>query len=269
MVLGLSRRWRRGCRSGWTGFAALASLLASALCVVAATRGLGAAAECTVADARDSLPVRCDSLPPAADTVVVDVFLTLEAPLRKDTLPPEYMPMVLDALLHRFAVPRPWAMLAFHSGPGRVGDTAFELKMMPVAFGEMAFKLDSAGATSDVRVTQSSLSPAIDRALISMASGTDSTHPFPSAAGVVGPKPVQFVAALESRARSSGARTVHGSNSVDSSPGANPKARLALLRTRVPRWSQARPAAALNHGAKVPTYPPAALHARTRRQCDG
>jgi hypothetical protein len=203
--------------------------------------GLGVlAAACTtpphppIVDAADPAPVRCDSLPPPTDSVFRTIYLTLEAPLRKDTLPVAYTNMVLDALVHGFVAPRPLVMPAFACASKAV-EGSYVPTMIPAALGEMTFTLDSGGRPADVHLTQSSLSPALDYALVAMSRGIDSAHPFPNAIGVTGPRRVKFFVALQSF------RSAHDVSAP-------------LFRVQMPQWRDGHTASALSQHKKA-VYP--------------
>ena len=117
----------------------------------------------------------CATLPPATDTIQYRVYATLEAPARKDTLPATYVQSVIDGLRHGFTVPNPLTLGAyapFVSGMNGV--------MTPTIFGEVEFTLDARGKASDIHLTQSSLSGALDRAIYDAPRHADSLGAFPA-----------------------------------------------------------------------------------------
>jgi TonB family protein len=207
------------------------------------------------------MPARCDSLPTPADTVFRSLFITLEAPMRPDTLPPAYVGLVMDALVHAFVVPRPLVMPAFVMGQGAAGDSSPRWKTMPAAIGEMTFTLDTLGTPSDVHLTQSSLSPSLDNALLAM-SRPDSAHPFPAPTGVTGPKPVRFFVAFHSGDTGKTQPIVMPVKTNATGLAATPAARAPLVRVRVPRWDDGRFAAPLPDNPVKATYPVVGLRGR-------
>jgi hypothetical protein len=137
--------------------------------------------------ARPAIPGMCTTTPPATDTINYRVFATLDAPGRKDSLPAGYVEMVLDALRHSLAVPNPLGLTVYAamvSGQGGI--------MVPAVFGEVVFTLDDQGKASDIHLTQSSLSPALDQSFFDAPRRADSMQAFPGQIGVANPGKIRF-----------------------------------------------------------------------------
>jgi hypothetical protein len=138
-----------------------------------------------------STPAGCSAMPAVTDTVTYRVYATLEAPLRTTPLPAGYLDLVLDALRHSFVVPTPLSPSVY--APMMAAGNSV---MTPAVYGEVAFTLDDQGKVSDVRPTQSSLSPALDQSLYDAPRRADSLQAFPGQVGVDHPGPIRFFVAL-------------------------------------------------------------------------
>jgi hypothetical protein len=139
------------------------------------------------------IPAVCTAIPAAMDTVTYPVYATLEAPGRGDPLPSGYVDLVLDALHHSFVVPNPLSPVVYV--PMVAGANSV---MVPVVYGEVGFTLDDQGKVSDIGLTQSSLSAAMNRSLVDAPRRADSMQAFPGQVGVDHPGPIRFFAALSS-----------------------------------------------------------------------
>lgn len=179
----------------------------------------------------------CASLPPPTDTIEYRVYATLVAPARKDTLPTSYVQFVLDGLRHGFTVPTPLNVPAF--GPFVGGRTGV---MAPVVFGEVEFTLDATGKASDIHLTQSSLSPALDRSLYDAPRRADSLGLFPGQFDVSDRGKIRFFVALSS------------------SPPATPDA-MPYFAVRMPGWNPGSQAVTDPQHDWKPTFPIQAIQA--------
>jgi TonB family protein len=232
--------------------------LATSVGAVAVAAACATVPQPPTANARDPLPARCDSLPPAADTGSLDLLLGLRV-LRDDPLPKAYTSQVLDVLVRGFVAPNPLVMPAFiiFSDTGKV--TAW--KMTQVTAGEVTFTLDSVGTPRDVRLSQSTLSPEIDQALIAMVRA-DSTHPFPTIkGGVAGSNRVQFIANLGSEDTSGTAAMLRRGRALNTGESTIDTMWAHVLRVRVPHWNEVLSAAPLANGTIKPIYPDSPLRA--------
>jgi hypothetical protein len=68
--------------------------------------------------------------------------------------------------------------------------------LVPAVYGEVAFTLDDQGKASDIRPTQSSLTPTLDQSLYDAPRRADSLQAFPGQIGVDQPGPIRFFIAL-------------------------------------------------------------------------
>jgi hypothetical protein len=133
------------------------------------------------------IPPACAAMPPATDTVKYRVYATIETPGRSDSLPSAYLGFVLDALRQGVVVPNPLGVTVYAPMASPGGDV-----MAPAVYGEIEFTLDEGGKVSDVHLTQSSLSPALDQSLYDAPRRADSMQAFPAEIGVTDPGPVRF-----------------------------------------------------------------------------
>lgn len=137
------------------------------------------------------IPERCAAVPPAEDSINYRVYAALEVPGRKIPLPSGYRELVLDALRHGLFVPHPLDLTVYAPMLSQRGAV-----MVPAVLGEIAFTLDPLGKPSDVRLSQSSLSAALDRSLFDAPRRADSLQALPGQIGVDNPGPVRFFLAL-------------------------------------------------------------------------
>lgn len=188
----------------------------------------------TAARVPDIGPTRCDSLPSPVDTTVETVYITVEAPLRKEPLSAQYADELLGAFRDAFVAPRVANVPVFSTG------AADSSRMMPSVFGEVELLLDSSGALSEVRLTQSSMSAALDRAILDAPHRADSLHRLPDAGAVGGITEPLFI-------------VLHA---------ARPARGLwePLFQVRVPEWSEGHDAARITRGTATPSYPEAGLN---------
>jgi len=119
------------------------------------------------------------------------VYATIATPWRKDSLPTAYTDLVLDALRHGLVIPQPLSLAAY--APFVAGGNGV---MVPIVLGEVEFTLDERGKLSDVHLTQSSLSPALDRNLYDAPRRADSLELFPVQIGVESPGKIRFFVSL-------------------------------------------------------------------------
>ena len=141
--------------------------------------------------AAGAIPAVCAAMPAATDTINYGVWATLEAPARKDPLPLGYTDLVLDALRHGLIVPNPLGLTAYVAMSS--GGTPV---MVPAVYGEVEFTLDNQGKMTDVHLTQSSLSPALDQAIYDAPRRADSLQAFPAEIGVINPGPIRFYVSI-------------------------------------------------------------------------
>lgn len=124
-------------------------------------------------------PLVCDSLPASRDSVTDTLYMTIAAPVHARPLPPQYAERMLDALREAFIMPSPVVLPVFVSpGRGPATDTGLSvppLGLRPAVASEVEFTLGDTGSIVG-RVSTSSLSPAIDRALANAPRRADSLH---------------------------------------------------------------------------------------------
>jgi hypothetical protein len=138
-------------------------------------------------------PPLCNAVAAATDTIIYRIYGTLEAPSRSDPLPSGYVELVLDALRHSFIVPNPLSPQVYAPMVAAGNEV-----MVPAVYGEVGFTLDDQGKLSDLALTQSSLSSAMDRSLYDAPRRADSLQAFPGQVGVDHPGPIRFFFALSS-----------------------------------------------------------------------
>ena len=141
----------------------------------------------------------CTTLSPPTDTIGYRVYAVLRAPLRRDTLPTSYVDLVLDGLRHGLVLPQPLTLPAY----APFGSAGLSV-MAPAILGEVEFTLDAQGKVSDIHLTQSSLSPALDRNLYDAPRRADSLGAFPPEIGVSDQGNIRFFVSLTPFQRSAG-----------------------------------------------------------------
>ncbi len=139
----------------------------------------------------NAVPAVCRAMPAALDTINYGVWASLEAPARKNPLPSGYVDLVLDALRQGLVVPNPLGLTAYAAMSA--GGAPI---MVPAVYGEIEFTLDNQGKMTDVHLTQSSLSPALDQAIYNAPHRADSLQAFPAQIGVSDPGPIRFYVAF-------------------------------------------------------------------------
>lgn len=172
-------------------------------------------------------PLPCDSLPVPRDSVDETIYMGIQAPVHSRPLPAGFAETVLDAVRQAFQPPRPMALPVFVGA----GDTASAMPapsssptvLRPALAAEVEFTLGDAGAVAG-HVSTSSLSGALDSALVRAPSRADSLHLLPQSFGPGGlGEPVKFYVSL-----------------LTSQPQVSPWAPLFML--RVPEWRGAHEA---------------------------
>ena len=129
-------------------------------------------------------PPTCTSLPVATDTVEYRVYATLEAPTKQvydadgtrhqDTITTQFRQQVLEAIRRAF-VPPPDLALDVYQMRSDVSPPI----VAPAVTGEAEFTLTPIGRLEEAGLTQSSLSAALDRALLDALHRADSAYGFP------------------------------------------------------------------------------------------
>jgi TonB family protein len=95
--------------------------------------------------------------------------------------------LVLDALRHGLVVPNPLGLTVYTAMVSSQGAV-----MVPAVYGEIEFTLDREGKMLDAHLTQSSMSPALDRSFYDAARRADSMQAFPAQIGVPNPGSIRF-----------------------------------------------------------------------------
>jgi hypothetical protein len=172
-------------------------------------------------------PLPCDSLPAPPDSVDETVYMGIQAPVHGRPLPPGFADAVLDGVRQAFQPPRPMALPVFvasdTAGPMPVPPSRSTV-LRPALAAEVQFTLGDTGAVVG-RLSTSSLSGALDSALVRAPARADSLHLLPQSFGPGGlGEPVKFFVSL-----------------LTSQPPVPPWAPLFML--RVPQWRGA-------HGAQ-------------------
>jgi hypothetical protein len=170
------------------------------------------------------------------------VFATLEAPTRahfdsrgviqRDTLNSVFLAQVLDAFRRGFVLPGNIGLKVYH-----ISENANPPLSTLAVFGEVAFSLTADGSIARARVSQSSLSPTLDKSMVDALHRGDSLHAFPPSWAAGNQEPPWFFVAI----------------TTDYRP-ATPA--VPLFKLRVPVWhEQTTPSLDPNHPSAVPHYP--------------